>query len=85
MTVNNLSTFHDADVRKEIGIRVALKREILGISQEKLAYAMGFQNQSSVSKIENGLQSVTAEQAVKLAKVLQIPVEELLDVGIEYA
>lgn len=73
------------DVRREIGAKVAQKRECLGVSQEKLAHAMGFRDQSSVSKIENGLQALTADQAVKLAKLLQVPVEELLDVGIEYA
>ena len=54
-----------------LGERVKQRREMLGMTQEALAYKMGYKSKSSSTKIERG-RSVTQKVIVKLAKALEV-------------
>ena len=54
-----------------LGERVKQRREMLGMTQEALAYKMGYKSKSSITKIERG-RSVTQKVIVKLAKALEV-------------
>jgi len=63
--------------KKEVGARLRRLREAADISQVKLAKRLGI-TQSNVSEMERGIRSVTAHQAVKIAKVLHVSIDEIL-------
>jgi len=63
--------------KREIGARVRALREEHDLTQAKLANALGL-TQSNVSAMERGDRGVTVHQAAKLAKILQVTVDELL-------
>src|SRR5256885_1241324 len=63
--------------KADIGARARSLREERGLTQAKLAAALGL-TQSNVSAMERGDRGLTIHQAVKLAKVLHISVDELL-------
>jgi len=39
----------------EIGERIKIKRELLGITQEELAQKLGYKNKSTIAKINGGI------------------------------
>lgn len=53
------------------GSRIRERRNALKLTQERLAAELGLKNRQSVNRIEKGLQAVSAEQAAKLAPLLQ--------------
>lgn len=52
-----------------LGNKVKTRREELGLSQEKLAFMMGYKSKTSISKIENG-REVSHKVISKLARAL---------------
>lgn len=64
-----------------LGNRIRSRRKELGITQTKLAEAIGCSDKSSISLIENGKADVSTEQLLALTEYLDVPVTWLL--GIE--
>ncbi|MFQ5348268.1 MAG: helix-turn-helix domain-containing protein [Rhodothalassiaceae bacterium] len=56
-----------------VGSRVRLRRTLLGLSQEKLANALGLTFQQ-VQKYERGLNRIGSSNLYKISKVLNVPV-----------
>lgn len=54
----------------DLGRNVYLRRTELGMSQEELAFKMGYKSRTSINKIENG-RPVTQKIIVRLAEALQ--------------
>lgn len=63
--------------KTEAGRRLRTLRERRGISQMKLAEALGV-TQSNVSAMERGLRGLTVHQVTKLAKALKVSTDEIL-------
>jgi transcriptional regulator with XRE-family HTH domain len=63
--------------KTDIGARVRALRDERGLTQAKLAAALGL-TQSNVSAMERGDRGLTIHQAVKLARILHVTVDELL-------
>lgn len=61
-----------------IGKRIRLKREELGITQEELAKLLGYKNKSTIAKIENGTNDITQSKVVEFAHVLHTTVAYLM-------
>ena len=53
-------------MRKKSGIQIRAKRESLGMTQKQLADLLGYSNESTISKIENGKFSVSLDNLEKL-------------------
>lgn len=68
------STGRTNEVDTSVGKRIRLRRTGLGLSQEKLAEALGLTFQQ-VQKYEKGANRVGASRLFDLARVLQVPVE----------
>lgn len=68
------STGRTNEVDASVGKRIRLRRTGLGLSQEKLADALGLTFQQ-VQKYEKGANRVGASRLFDLARVLQVPVE----------
>lgn len=60
-----------------LGQKVKLLREFRNLSQDDLAKATGIP-QNSISRIENNQSKLKAEEAEKIAEVLQISISDLL-------
>ena len=56
-----------------VGGRIRMRRRILGVSQEKLAEALGLTFQQ-VQKYERGANRVSASKLYEIAKTLQAPI-----------
>src|ERR1700729_2418528 len=67
---------HPTDVH--VGSRVRLRRNMLGLSQEKLGEAIGLTFQQ-VQKYERGANRIGASRLLELARVLDIPVTFFFD------
>ena len=63
--------------KKQIGERVRALRTDRGLTQTELGEMLNL-NQSNISAIERGDRGVTIHQAVRIAKALQVSVDELL-------
>ena len=61
------------DVDIHVGQRIRLRRTIMGLSQEKLAAALGLTFQQ-VQKYERGANRVGASRLFDLARILEVPV-----------
>lgn len=61
-------------VDASVGMRIRMRRTLLGMSQEKLADALGLTFQQ-VQKYEKGVNRVGASRLFDLARVLAVPVE----------
>lgn len=61
------------DVDREVGAKIRIRRNLVGLSQEKLAEALGISFQQ-VQKYEKGINRVGASRLNKIALVLQTPV-----------
>jgi len=66
--------------KAEIGARVRALRDERGLTQAKLAAALGL-TQSNVSAMERGDRGLTIHQAVKLGRILHVTVDQLLTGG----
>ncbi len=64
-------------INAKIGKLIKYRREELGISQQHLAAKMNLPR-PTVSQIENGQRKITAEELVKLSKILNLTVNQIL-------
>ena len=62
-----------------LGTRVKALRRQRGLTRADLARVFGFKDRQTVSAIENGERRVTAEALLRLAEVLNIPLERFTD------
>jgi len=60
-------------VDRHVGSRVRMRRKLLGISQEKLAHALGVSFQQ-VQKYERGSNRISASKLYEIACALDVPV-----------
>lgn len=61
-----------------VGSRVRLRRNMLGLSQEKLGEALGITFQQ-VQKYERGTNRISASRLLEIARVLDVPVTFFFD------
>lgn len=62
----------------DIGQRIAERRRQLNMTQEELAYKMGYKTKSSINKIELGVQDVPQKKIVRFAEVLDTTINYLM-------
>jgi transcriptional regulator with XRE-family HTH domain len=65
-------------VDAHVGSRIRLRRTMLGMSQEKLAIALGLTFQQ-IQKYERGLNRVGASRLYDLGRVLDVPISFFFD------
>ena len=65
-------------VDKHVGSRLRMRRMMLGLSQEKLAEALGLTFQQ-VQKYEKGTNRVGASRIQQISEILQVPVSFLFE------
>ena len=63
----------------EIGEKIRNRRMELGWSQRDLAAKMGYTNNSTIAKIEQGKTDVTQSRVIQFSKVLNVPIAYLMD------
>lgn len=61
-----------------IGQRIAARRKQLDMTQEELAYKMGYKTKSSINKIELGINDVPQKKIVLFAEVLDTTINYLM-------
>lgn len=66
------------EIDKSIGMRLKVRRSILGISQDKLASSLGVTFQQ-VQKYEKGANRISASTLYKISKILNIPINYFFD------
>lgn len=66
-----------------IGERVRNARIALGISQEELAFRLGYNGRSSINKIENNIRGISAKKLIDLANALNVTSNYLLGIDEE--
>lgn len=54
----------------EIGKRIRLRREELGMTQEELAYRLGYKSKTTIAKIENGTNDIVQSKVLAFANAL---------------
>jgi len=62
----------------EIGERIKIKRESLGITQEELAQKLGYKNKSTIAKIESGKNDIVQSKVVDFANALETTIAYLM-------
>ncbi len=65
-------------LKEQLAARIREARTRLGIGQQQLAEATGFQHPQTISDIERGVRDVRASELVRLAKALHFSVADLL-------
>jgi transcriptional regulator with XRE-family HTH domain len=60
-------------IDKYVGTRLRQRRSLIGMSQEKLAEAVGITFQQ-IQKYENGANRISASRLFQLSKILDVPV-----------
>lgn len=65
-------------INEEIANRLKLFRDKQGLSQKALALLCGWKSQSRIGNYELGTRSISADDAIVIAKVLKISPAELL-------
>ena len=63
----------------EIGDKIRKRRMELGMSQRDLAFKMGYTNNSTIAKIEQGKVDVSQSRVLQFSKVLGVPISYLMD------
>lgn len=53
------------------GERIKCRREQLGMTQDELAFAVGYSGKTSIAKIETGVSDVSRSKVAELAKALK--------------
>jgi repressor LexA len=61
-----------------IGERIMERRQQLGLTQEDLAFRMGYKTKSAINKIELGINDVSQSKVVKFAEALHTSVAYLM-------
>jgi transcriptional regulator with XRE-family HTH domain len=69
---------NDQEIYKKIGSKVRFLRESRNLSQEYIAHQLGYRSRVTVSKIESGDYTVTAETLKKLSDIFQVPLNTFL-------
>lgn len=64
------------DIKKKFGDKIRKIREQQGLSQDKLAFQSGI-HRTWIWIVERGQRNLTLENIEKLAKALNVPIEEL--------
>ena len=62
-----------------IGRRIMERRQQLGLTQEELAFRMGYKTKSAINKIELGINDVSQSKVVKFAAALNTTIAYLMD------
>ncbi len=62
-----------------VGLRVAHARDAMGMNQEQLSKALGFNDRQTLSDIETGKRAVKAEELSQLSDLLDQDIEFFLD------
>lgn len=62
---------------QEFGARIKELRETAGLTQSDLALRLGA-SQSSLSRLEDGTRSITAQQLVQISDALAVPLSRLV-------
>lgn len=62
----------------KIGTRIMERRQQIGLTQEELAFRMGYKTKSAINKIELGINDVSQSKVVKFADALQTSVAYLM-------
>lgn len=75
------SSSHPDPIDKHVGANIRRLRTFMGLSQEKMADALGITFQQ-IQKYENGTNRVGASRLYNIANILSTPVDRLFD-GIE--
>lgn len=75
-TMKTKGTPNEMDIH--VGQRIKVRRSLLGLSQEKLAEAVGITFQQ-IQKYERGTNRVSAGRLFDLSKVLEVPVSFFFD------
>lgn len=65
--------------KMEIGKKIKQRRIELGWSQRDLAYKMGYTNNSTIVKIEQGKVDVSQARVLQFSKVLGVSIAYLMD------
>ena len=63
----------------EIGEKIRQRRIELGLSQRDLAFKMGYTNNSTIAKIEQGKVDVSQSRVLQFSKVLGVSIAYLMD------
>lgn len=63
----------------EIGEKIRQRRVELGWSQRDLAFKMGYTNNSTIAKIEQGKVDVSQSRVIQFSKVLGVSIAYLMD------
>ena len=63
----------------EIGEKIKLRRQQLEWSQRELARRMGYTNNSTIAKIEQGIVDVSQSRVVQFSQVLGVSIAWLMD------
>lgn len=69
---------NNKEKRLALGNRVRKLRTDLDMTQEQLAFKLGYKTKSSINKIENGERNLTTEMMMKIAAVLNTTPQHLL-------
>lgn len=67
------------EIRKRVGRNIRDRRQLLGMSQEELAHAIGKKSRSAVSKIELGVNDIGQSDLNAIAMALDTTAGDLLD------
>lgn len=72
-TIESEDQTPDAEIKAEIGRRIAERRKKLGLSAQRIAERMGV-SREAITQIENGRNNITAVSVWKLATLLSCDV-----------
>lgn len=64
----------------KMGARIRQRREELGITQEDLAFSVGYKSRASINKIELGKTDIGQTMIIDIAETLHIPTNYITDV-----
>lgn len=72
LSVHSVNIFLEgSDFVNDIGKNIARRRTELGLTQEELAFLMGYKSKTSINKIEKGINDIPQTKIVKFAEVLR--------------
>ena len=63
---------------QELGEKIKIRREELGLSQRELAEKIGYSDNSAIVFIEHGKTDIPLSRIIKFAQVLGLPVDYLV-------
>lgn len=72
----DIDNLNENEIVKNIGQHVKKKREIMELTQERLAEIMDI-SITTISRLENGQQCMSVKNLVKLSRILQIDVADI--------